>query len=203
MADNKSYLLIKNYEQNIYRLLFQQVFIVFFSAVFVHFLFYEKELKSIKEYKIIYTLNIKNEIYSYFFAGMISFGILFLSGQIIGTVINLVLGGKIFPILLGANILVVSLEYATAVLLLMGLRLLFIKDIVVYGILYVVIFISMMTNNVFVSMPLSINILGVGNQEYYVDFRPGLWIGRLVLLSISVVVFKLGIYKFEKNIYTS
>lgn len=199
LADMKSYFFINNYEQAIYRCNFQQVFIVFLCVFIVHITFHENELQSIKDYKIIYAKNIKQEMYSYLLTNMIVNIGAFLSGQLIASVVNIMLGGEIFVKLLVANFLIVSMEITAAILFIMAFRMIFRKDIVVYGVYYVLIIASLIWSNVYVSIPLTINIVGIEEQAYYVSFGKALWIGRIILVLSGSLFFILGAGKFERD----
>lgn len=198
--DNKSYFMTNNYEQSIYRYNFQQVFIVFTCVFIVHIIFNEKELLSIKNYRIIYTSGIKQEMNASLLSNITIILASFWCGQFISLLVNLLLGGKIFVQLFFVNLLVVSMEIIASILLTMGFRMLFVKDMVVYGVYYALIVFFLIFNNVYISIPLTINILGIEEQGYYLSFDKALWIGRIILILIGMIIYKLGVKRFERNI---
>lgn len=208
VCDNKVFFVIKNYELNVYRCIYQQAYIVFTCVFIIHLIFNERELTAIRDYKIIYTKSVQQEIRSNACAAIIVLASGFIFGQIIAMIINALLGGKVYIGLVLANMAIVSAQIVVAVLLIMGLRMIFIKDIAVYGIYYVFIFVSVLSENVYVSMPITIKIAGeeVGGyynsfgNGYYVSFGKELWIGRLLLLLIAFLIYKIGVNRFCNRI---
>lgn len=198
-ADNKSLFIMENYEQTIYRYNFQQVFIIFTCVFIIHILLNENELVLLENYKIIYTKNIRQEINSYFWSCMSMIVILFWSGQILSFLVNIILGGEICIKLFIVNLIIVSIQIIAVTLFVMGLRMLFIKDIVIYGVYYVTILVSLISGNVYFSIPLTINIVGIQEQGYYVTFGYALWIGRVISIFIGMIVYILGVKKFERE----
>ena len=200
MFDNKTYFVVENYEQCIYRYNFQQVFIIFTCIFMIHLMFNEGELIAIRDYKIIYTKSVQQEIKSYAYSGIIMLVVGFVSGQFLAFIINFLLGGKVYIELFLVNIVIVIAHISVAILLIMGLRMLFVKDIVVYGIYYVWIFVSLISGNVYVSMPLTIRIVGIEEQGYYVTFGKELWLGRVLLIILALFIYKIGVSRFEHKI---
>lgn len=91
------------------------------------------------------------------------------------------------------------MEIQISLFLIMGLRLIFRKDMLVYSIFFMIIILSIASNNILFGIPLTMNMVGISSQEYYVTFGKELWIGRIILLAISIVLFKIGIKYFENN----
>ncbi|WP_066495550.1 hypothetical protein [Abyssisolibacter fermentans] len=200
IVDNKSILLMSGIEQYIYRYNFQQIFIVISSAIFVNILFNERSIDSIKNYLVIYIKDIKTEIYRIVLLISITNISAFIIGQLLVLVINYIYFGEVNVCLFFVNLAIVSLEIIICIIFVIGLRLLFKKDILVFGIFYLIILILLIINNVFVTIPLTIKILGLGGQGYYITYDPELWLGRIILLSISFIILKLSLQRFGKEL---
>lgn len=82
----------------------------------------------------------------------------------------------------------------------MGLRMYFKKNILVYGLFYLTIMTMISINDVFIAMPLTIKILGIGEGGYYSTYGWQLWVGRAILLVIIYVAFRLSLNKFIKGL---
>lgn len=200
VCDNKVFFVIKNYELNVYRCIYQQIYIVFTCIFIIHMIFNESELTAIRDYKIIYTRSVQQEIRSSACAAIIVLASGFIFGQIIAMIINALLGGKVYIGLVLANMAIVSAQIVVAVLLIMGLRMIFIKDIAVYGIYYVWLFVSLISESVYISMTITIKIAGIDAMGYYYSLGKELWIGRLLLIVASLFVYKIGVNRFCNRI---
>lgn len=196
LVDAKN-ILLKNYEQWIYRDVLQQIFITIMITFVVSSIFNENTLEQINSFFIIYNKKIKDEIYTIFFSIIWSNVAFFLIGQILSLVINAIMG-KIYLLLWIVNIITVILEMIICILFVMGIRMLFEKDIIVFTLFYLMVLTSIISNNVFISMPLTMNIVGIKEQGFYVSFGMELWIGRIFLLVIAFIIFNLGIKRYEK-----
>lgn len=197
LVDNKSFLLLDNYEMFIYRFVFQQLFIVVTSMFGVGILLSEKVLRSIREYMIIYAKSVSFDIYLRLGITCFVNIVFFILGQLLLLVLNIVNSKEFFFSLWATNIGIVSLEIIVCTLFIMGLRLLLRKDIIVFPLFLVYILWSITKNNVFYSLPLTMNIVGITEQRYYVMLGKELWIGRFILLIIGGIFFKIGLEKFK------
>lgn len=199
LVDNKSFLFLNNYEMYIYRFVFQQLFIVVTSMFGVGILLSEKVLRSIREYMIIYAKNVSFDIYLRLgITCLVNVGF-FILGQLILLFINIANSKEIFLSLWATNIGIVTLEIIVCTLFIMGLRLLLRKDIIVFPLFLVYILWSLTTNNVLYSLPLTMNIVGITEQRYYVTLGKKLWIGRILLLIVGSIIFKIGLNKFKSS----
>lgn len=199
LYDTKTFLSINSYEQAIYRYNMQQFFIVLTIIFLVQPVFSEKTLRIMRNYMMIYNKNLKTEIYGVLLLNSIVNIVGFLSGQIILLLINIFASTEIYSDLWGVNMFVVVMEIQISLFLIMGLRLIFRKDMLVYSIFFMIIILSIASNNILFGIPLTMNMVGISSQEYYVTFGKELWIGRIILLAISIVLFKIGIKYFENN----
>ena len=77
-----------------------------------------------------------------------------------------------------------------------------VSTMIVYGIYYVWILISLLFQSVYVSMPITIKIAGEEAGGYYYSFGKELWIGRLLLLTVAFLIYKLGENRFCNLIRT-
>ncbi|SHH27289.1 hypothetical protein SAMN02744040_01438 [Tepidibacter thalassicus DSM 15285] len=55
-------------------------------------------------------------------------------------------------------------------------------------------------NNVFITMPLTIKILGIGGEGYYITYGWQLWVGRIILLVMSYIAFRLSTNKLNEGL---
>lgn len=197
--DTKFPILMRGIEQHIYRFTHQQFYIVISCVLMVNIIFNEKYLDSIKNYLLIYIKDLKMDVYASFWVISLSNIFAFLLGQILLLLVNYYVHEEIILSLFLVNALIVSIEIMTAVLLVMALRLLLKKNILVYGIFTLIVFFSIAINNVFVSLPLTIRILGADENGYYLTYGINLWIGRIFLLSMSYSLFRFGLKKFTHD----
>lgn len=202
LCDKKNLFVTESYGRCIYRCISQQVYIVFTCIFIIHLIFNERELIAIRDYKMIYYKSVQQEIRASACAVIIVQVLGFICGQLFAMIINSLLGGKVYIGLLLVNMAVVSAQIVIAVFLIMGLRMIFIKDIAVYGIYYVWILISLLFQSVYVSMPITIKIAGEEAGGYYYSFGKELWIGRLLLLTVAFLIYKLGENRFCNLIRT-
>lgn len=199
MIDIKSFVLMPGIENYIFRYVFQQFFIVITSALFIQIVFNENTIDSIKNYMIIYVKDVKKEIYgTALLCIMVNIAALFI-GQIILLVINFIYYGKVLLTLPIVNFFIVSLQIVISTLLVMSLRMYFKKNILVFGLFYLAIMAMVTINNVYITMPLTIKILGIGGEAYYITYGWQLWSGRIILLVIIYIAFRLSIYKLDKE----
>lgn len=200
MIDTKSFVLMPNVEAYIYRYIFQQFYIVITSVLFVSIVFNEKMIDSIKNYMIIYIKDIKKEVYGSALLCIIVNVVAFFIGHIILLGINYIYYGKVLWSLSIVNFIIVSFEIVISILLTMSFRMCFKKNIFVFGFFYLIILAMLTLNNVFITMPLTIKILGIGGEAYYITYGWQLWVGRFTLLVISYVSFRLSIIKLNKEL---
>jgi hypothetical protein len=199
LVDSKSCVLMPDVESYIYRFVFQQFFIVITSIFFVNLVFNEKTLDSIKNYMIIYVKDIKKEIYGTALLCIIVNVAALIVGQIILLIINYICYGKVLLTLSVVNFTVVVLQIVISILFVMSLRMYFKKDLLVYGLFYISILTLITINNVFITLPLTIKILGIGGEEYYITYGWQLWAGRVILLAIIFAAFRLSTRKLSKE----
>ena len=199
MVDTKSFVLMPGVENYIFRYVFQQLCIVITSALFIYIVFNEKTIDSIKNYMIIYVKDIKSEVYGTALLCIIVNVVALFIGQIILLIINYIYYGKVLLNLSIINFIIVSLQIVISILFVMSLRMYFKKNILVFGIFYLTIMVMITINNVFITMPLTIKILGIDQEAYYITYGWQLWVGRLILLIISYVSFRLSINRLNKE----
>ena len=150
-----------------------------------------------KNYLLIYNKNIKTEIYSIFCVdSLVNIGA-FLIGQVILLGINIVKAPQVYIQLWGVNLIIVTMEILISLLLIMGLRLLLKKDILVFCVFFIIVIFSIASNNILLGIPLTMNMVGISSQGYYVTFGKELWIGRIILFLVAFFIFKLGIKYFK------
>lgn len=195
--DNKSGVLLYSYEASIYRYTVQQIFIVITSIFLIQQLFNEKMLNTAKNYMVIYTHKITDDIYAVLAVNCLTNILFFFAGQLLLFTINIICIHQMQIRLWVVNLIIVSLEIVISQLLVMGLRLLFKKDILVFGMYFLLIITSLVINNVFICFPLTIHIVGFGSLEYYITFGKELWLGRILLLLLAGITFKAGITKLK------
>lgn len=199
MVDMKSCIMIPNVESYIFRYVFQQLYIVITSALFIHIVFNEKTIDSIKNYMIIYVKDIKNEIYgSALLCIVVNIVALFI-GHIILLIINYIYYKKVLLTLSIVNFIIVSLQIIISTLFVMSLRMYFKKNLLVFGLFYLTIITMIAVNNVFITMPLTIRILGIGGEGYYITYGWQLWVGRVILFLIAWVLFRITINKLDRE----
>ncbi len=200
MVDTKSFVLLTGVENYIFRYVFQQLWIVMTSALFVQIVFNEKTIDSIKNYMIIYVKDIKREVYGSALLCIIVNIVALLIGHIILLIINYIYYGKVLLTLSIVNFIIVSLQIIVSVLFVMSLRMYFKKNLLVFGLFYLTIMAMITINNVFITMPLTIRILGIGGEGYYITYGWQLWTGRIILFAIIYIAFKLSINKLNKEL---
>lgn len=200
MVDTKSLVLMPKVESYIFRYLSQQIWIVITSTLFIYIIFNKKNVDMIKNYMIIYVEKIETEIYGIALICIIVNVVALFIGQIFLLIINFIYYGKVLFTLFVVNFIIVSLEIVISTLIQISLRLYFKKNIFVFGIFYIFIIAMLMINNVFVTIPLTIKILGIGGESYYTTYGWQLWFGRAILLIISYGAFRLSINKFKKEL---
>lgn len=97
------------------------------------------------------------------------------------------------------NFFIVSLQIVISILFVMGLRMYFKKNLLVFGLFYLTIMVMITINNVFITMPLTIKILGIAGEGYYITYGWQLWVGRVILLLISYLAFRLSMIRLNKE----
>lgn len=200
MVDTKSLVFMPNVENYIFRFIFQQFCIVITSVLFINIVFNEKTIHSIKNYMIIYVKDINKEIYgTAILCIMVNVGTFFI-GQVLLLIINYIHYGKVLLILPLVNFIIVSFQIVISTLFVMSLRVYFKKNLLVFGIFYLTILAMITINNVFITMPLTIRILGVSEGAYYVTYGWQLWVGRFILLAISYALFRLATNRLKKEL---
>lgn len=200
MIDSKSIVMMSTIEDYIFRFIYQQVWIIITSALFVNIIFDEKNIQSIKSFMIIYIKDIKNEIYGTALLAILINIIALLIGHIMLLTSNYLYYGEIFLSVSIHNFIITSLEIITSVLFVMSLRIYFKKNIIVFGFFYLTLISMLAINNVFITMPLTIKIVGVGAEGYYVTYGWQLWAGRIFLLFIAYSAFNISISNMRREL---
>lgn len=198
MVDTKSFVLMPGVENYIFRYTFQQFCIIITSALFIYTIFNEKTIDSIKNYMIIYVKDIRKEVYGTALLCIIVNVVAFFIGQVILLIINYAYYGKVFLILSIVNFIIVSLQVIISTLFVMSLRMYFKKNLLVFGLFYLTIMAMITINNVFITMPLTIKILGIGGEAYYITYGWQLWVGRCILLVMAYAAFRMSINRLSK-----
>lgn len=184
---------LTTYNDYIYRYNFQQFFIVIINIVFVMRFINEKYVNMYDNFLNIYIQN----PYKYFCCFLMTLSLANIIPFIIGQLTAYVVYSGHIQILV-VNLFIVSIEIVVSVLLSMSFVLLIKKDILVYASYYILVFISMVLNNIYIAFPLTINLLE--DQEYYITFGIDLWIGRIVLFVCSLIFFVFALKRFVKGI---
>ncbi len=192
--DIKNNFFVRDLDAQIYRHIFQQFMLVFGNIVLTmcvlneqFFIVYENMLR----------MYLKNEKRFYFALMLVLYGaavIPFLLGQGLFLGLSLWMGSFISIKLWLVNLVIVTCEIFITINLSAALNLFLKKNMLVYVTYYLVLFTLMVTDNVYVALPLNMSILDT--QGYYFSFGAPLWIGRLILLSVSTGGLYMGILFF-------
>lgn len=195
--DNRNLFYLADLDAQMYRHIFQQFILVFGNILLTmcvlneqFFIVYENMLK----------LYLKNEKRFYCSLMLVLYGaavVPFLLGQGLFLGLSLWMGSFISIKLWLVNIVVVLCEILITLNLSAALNLFLKKNMLVYIAYYLVLFTMMVTDNVYVGLPLTMSILD--SQGYYYTFSAPLWIGRLILLTISMGGVYMGIQFFLGN----
>lgn len=199
MADTKSFVFMPNVDSYIFRYINQQFWIVLTSTLFVYMVFNEKTIDSIKNYLIIYVKDIKKEIYGTALLCIIVNVAALLVGQAILLIINYIYYGKVLLTISIVNFIMVSLQIVISILFVMSLRMYFKKNLLVFGLFYLTIMVMVTINNVFITMPMTIKIIGIEGEGYYITYGWQLWAGRAILLIITCAAFRLSVNRLNKE----
>lgn len=198
LYDNRNGFFIVDLDGQIYRHIFQQLVIVFANIILTmcvineqFFIVYENMLK----------LYLKNEKQFYLYLMLMLYGatiIPFLIGQGLYLGLSMWMGNFISMKLWLVNIAVVMCEILITLNLSAALNLFLKKDILVYITYYLMVFTMMVTGNVYVTLPLTMSVLGT--EGYYYSFDAPLWIGRCILLALSTgLVYTGAVFFLDKK----
>lgn len=189
---NKVYM----YEINdyIYRYNFQQVCIIFSIIFVVGLLINEDSLRFFEDFIRLYVKDEKKYFYSALLLLSIANIVPFFIGQSLALLLNYFHSGTVPIMLFIVNIMIVSMEIVVAILLAMTFSLVLKKDILAYLIYFITTITLLVTNNVYIALPLTISILEEPSG-YYITFDLPLWIGRIILLTISGILFHFAVKK--------
>lgn len=184
---------MKDISDYISRCNMQQVVIVFSIGIIVSLLVNENSMRLFEDMLNIYVESKKKYFNSILVVLAGSNILLFAVGQIF-SYLNI----KSIPFsLFIVNLCIVSLECIIAIQIFMTIRLWLRKTILTYIVYLGVIFLSLMLNNVFVSLPLNINILET--EGYYYTYGWQLWFGRVVLFLVSNAFYQIVLQSVIKS----
>lgn len=191
--DTSSGFNVKDISAYISRCNMQQVVIVFSIGIIVSLLVNENSMRLFEDMLNIYVESKKKYFNSILVVLAGSNILLFTVGQIFSY-----LNTKSIPFsLFIVNLCIVSLECIIAIQIFMTIRLWLRKTILTYIVYLGVIFLSLMLNNVFISLPLNINILET--EGYYYTYGWQLWIGRVVLFLVSNAFYQIVLQSVIKS----
>lgn len=199
MVDTKSFVLMSGVDDYIFRYVMQGVYIVIMIPLFVDIIFNEKTIDIIKNYMIIYVKDIRKEIYGTTLLCIIVNIVALFIGQMVVLSINYIYFGKVPLTLAIVNFIIVSIQIIISILFAIYLRLYFKKSLIVYAFFYLTIMAMISINNVFITLPLTIKILGTGGQGYYITYGWQLWTGRIILLLLSYTAFRFSTNRLIKE----
>lgn len=194
LFDNRNGFFVANLDAQIYRHIFQQLFIVFGNILFTMCVLNEQFFDV---YENMLKLYLKNEKQFFFYLMLVLYGatvVPFLLGQSLYFCLSFYTGNFISVKLWLINMLLVMFEILITINLSAALNLFIKKNMLVYISYYLIIFTMMITGNVYTALPMTMKILET--QQYYYTFGVPLWIGRFMLLVISTVVLYLGVRFF-------
>lgn len=200
-ADIKTIGLIMSKESYIFRLIHQQIFIIFFLPLLVRLIFNEKTINLLKGYMVIYVNDLRGDLKSTLVTLALINMIFFAVGQGIFSLINYAVCRVVLIDFIIENTFIVFMEICTVLLIMMVLILKFKKDIFVFTIYYSLIVISLMINEVYVTIPLTVKILGNVLLGYSNNYGFLLWFSRMYLLAASYFLYKFVLIKFNKQFY--
>ena len=184
VADNRNFLLVADLEAQVYRHLFQQIILVFGNILLTMCVVNEQFFCV---YDNLLSLYLKNEKRFFITLMLVLYGatvVPFILGQVLFLGLSLWMGSFISIKLWLVNLGIVLCEIVISLNLAVALNFLLKKDILVYVAYYLFIFTCMVTDNVYVALPLNMRVLDT--QGYYYSFGAPLWIGRLIGLAVSI-----------------
>lgn len=183
---------IINISDYIYRFNFQQIIIIYSNILITFLLLNEEVFKLFESYLYLYIKNIQNYLYSAFLLLCLTNIIPFIVGETVSLIINYIYFGSIPIELIIVHILIVSMEIISSVFLSMSLILMLKNRVLALTIYIIVLTVLMISNNIYLSLPLPMSLI----QDHYETFSISLWIGRIILLGISVAIFHIARIRF-------
>ncbi|WP_251862330.1 hypothetical protein [Clostridium sp. Marseille-Q2269] len=197
--DQKNKVYMPEMDDYIFRYNYQQVCIVFSSIIVTMMLINEDFIKLFEDFIRLYIKDSK--IYFYSALMLLSFAhiVPFILGQLLVLVINYLYFGTVPIKLFLVNIIIVSIEIVVSNLLAMSLNLIIKNKVLVYLSYFIIITTLLVINNVYVSIPLNISILE--SEGFYITFAYPLWIGRIILIIISGILFHYAVKKIVSERY--
>ncbi len=195
--NTKSGIIHNSIEYFNYKLILQQVYLIFSIIFTVLLLINSSFLKNFSDYMRLYIKDIK----AYFFNTFIVLSLIniipFIIGSSLSFFINQLYGGVAPPKAFLVNLIIVSLEIISAILIGMSIVLLVKKTILVYLIYIIVIVGLTFADNIYISPVIFSSLLAKG--DYYTTFSFPLWLGRFIVLSLGIVTYKVSLNIFMKK----
>lgn len=176
---------------------FQQIIIVFSSIFIALLVINEKILSGYKEFYVLYVGSTKQYFRSIVVLLCIVNIVPFFMGQVLVAFVHVIHNGTIPGTLWLVNLVIVSLEIVTVVLLEVSLVIALKKTLLVCTFYYVIIFLLLVTNNIYTSIPLTISLLET--KEYYYTFSYPLWLGKILQVLAGCIIFELSYRRLDKN----
>ena len=124
--------------------------------------------------------------------------IAFCGGQCLGMMMHIVHDSNIPIVLWCVNLIIVAVEIISAIVLLMGLILLFRKNLIACLAYYLIIIVLGGVNSIYCALPLNAGLLIT--EQYYRYFGIPLWIGRIGVLLFTCMIFIIGLNKINRYI---
>lgn len=185
--DFKNRACLSDVEGYIYRYNLQQILIIFSVIFVVSFIINEDFFDYLDKFMRIYICNMYKYFFSAFLVFWLSTVIPFIIGGTLALLFNYVQTSWAPMSLFVVNICIVSMELAAAILIAMALNLLIKKNVLVYLGYFMITLLLMISNNVYIALPLTSSLLET--QGYYRTFSAPLWIGRIILVIVSMLLF--------------
>lgn len=172
--------------------------ITIYSNILITFLLLNEEVfKLFESYLYLYVKNIKNYLYSVFILLCLTHIISFVIGGAISYTINYLYFGVLPIKLIIVHTLIFSMEIISSVFLSMSLIIIFKNRVLALAIYIIVLTILMISSNIYLSLPLPMSL----TQDYYETFAPSLWVGRIILMVISAVLFCFASKRFIDGVH--
>lgn len=188
---------LSNVADYINRYNFQQIMIVFTNICIVLLVINEKILTGYKEFYVLYVGSAKQYFRSIVVLLCIVNIIPFIMGQVLAAIIHIIHNGTFPGTLWLVNLVIVSLEIVTVVLLEVSLVIALKKTLLVCTFYYVIIFFLLVSNNIYSSIPLSISLLET--KEYYYTFAYPLWLGKILQVLAGYIIFVVSYRRLNQD----
>lgn len=176
---------------------FHQLVIIYTNILITFLLLNEVVFKLFDSYLSLYVKNVKKYLYSAFILLCLTHILSFVVGGIISMAINYFYYGVLPMKLIIVHTLIVSMEIISSVFLSMSLILILKNRVLALTIYIIVLTVLMISNNIYISLPLPMSL----TEDYYETFALPLWIGRMILLGVSAVLFYISSKRFIESVH--